>query len=69
MRYTNAALPSRPWFCEHRNTITRLYRVPLDTAVAHPYPTPGPDRADPRPRSSNSAKSQALNSRVVLIVK
>jgi hypothetical protein len=22
MRYTNAALPSRPWFCEHRNTIT-----------------------------------------------
>jgi hypothetical protein len=22
MWYTNAALPSRPWFCEHRNTIT-----------------------------------------------
>ena len=27
MRYTNAALPSRPWFCEHRNTITTYVRV------------------------------------------
>lgn len=54
MWYTNAALPSRPWFCEHRNTITmhtQRDRSLYVTSIAHLSPS--------RSRVSNAVQLSA----------